>query len=89
MVKNIGKPCAGKSHARFDEGRLMNEPSLLIRSSRVRRGVPKLWTAMGISFLLYPELGDHVVAVNAANRTSLLVRKHSLRRIPGALRLRE
>ena len=21
-VKNIGKPCAGKPHARFDEGRL-------------------------------------------------------------------
>jgi hypothetical protein len=20
VVKNIGKPCAGKSHARFDEG---------------------------------------------------------------------
>lgn len=23
-VKNIGKPCAGKPHARFDEGRLIN-----------------------------------------------------------------
>ena len=24
-MKNIGKPCAGKPQARFDEGRLMNE----------------------------------------------------------------
>jgi hypothetical protein len=24
-VKNIGKPDAGKSHVRFDEGRLMND----------------------------------------------------------------
>jgi len=24
-VKNIGKPCAGKPQARFDEGRLMND----------------------------------------------------------------
>jgi hypothetical protein len=24
-VKNIGKPCAGKPHARFDEGRLMDD----------------------------------------------------------------
>jgi len=38
-VKNIGKPCAGKPHARFDEGRLMDESGRLIRSSRVRRGV--------------------------------------------------
>jgi hypothetical protein len=26
-VKNIGKPCAGKPHARFDEGRLMDGQS--------------------------------------------------------------
>ena len=24
-VKNIGKPCAGKPRARFDEGRLMDD----------------------------------------------------------------
>jgi hypothetical protein len=24
-MKNIGKPCAGKPHARFDEGRLMDD----------------------------------------------------------------
>ena len=54
MVKNIGKPCVGKSHARFDEGRLVNEHSLLTRSSRVRQGVPKVLTATTeVSFLLY------------------------------------
>ena len=26
-VKNIGKPCAGKPQARFDEGRLRNGPA--------------------------------------------------------------
>jgi hypothetical protein len=26
-MKNIGKPCAGKPHARFDEGRLMDDQS--------------------------------------------------------------
>lgn len=26
-VKNIGKPCAGKPQARFDEGRLRNNPA--------------------------------------------------------------
>ena len=36
-VKNIGKPCAGKSHARIDEGRLMNGvlPARLLDSSRM------------------------------------------------------
>ena len=33
----------------------MNEPSPLTRNSRVRRGVPKVRTVTGISFLLYPE----------------------------------
>jgi len=28
-VKNIGKPCAGKSHARFDEGGLVQASLLL------------------------------------------------------------
>jgi len=27
-VKNIGKPCAGKPHARFDEGGQVAEPAL-------------------------------------------------------------
>jgi hypothetical protein len=30
-VKNIGKPCAGKPHARFDEGGLVNCPALHFR----------------------------------------------------------
>lgn len=39
-MKNIGKPCAGKPHARFDEGALRRQvPGT--RSSRVRRGVCK------------------------------------------------
>jgi four helix bundle protein len=29
-VKNIGKPCAGKPHARFDEGGLVNTTSSLL-----------------------------------------------------------
>jgi len=29
-MKNIGKPCAGKPHARFDEGGLVNETSSLL-----------------------------------------------------------
>jgi hypothetical protein len=40
-VKNIGKPCAGKLHARFDEGRLATRMTCLTRSSRVRRGVKR------------------------------------------------
>ena len=39
-MKSIGKPCAGKPHARFDEGALRKQvPGT--RSSRVRRGVCK------------------------------------------------
>lgn len=30
MTKNIGKPCAGKPHARFDEGGLVNATSSLL-----------------------------------------------------------
>jgi len=30
MTKNIGKPCAGKPHARFDEGRLVSGTSSLL-----------------------------------------------------------
>ena len=29
MMKNIGKPCAGKPHARFDEGRVVHSSRLL------------------------------------------------------------
>ena len=29
-MKNIGKPCAGKPHARFDEGGLVNTASPLL-----------------------------------------------------------
>jgi hypothetical protein len=29
MMKNIGKPCAGKPHARFDEGRVIRHPPTL------------------------------------------------------------
>ena len=35
-MKNIGKPCAGEPHARFDEGGL-KRPHLLFHSSRVRQ----------------------------------------------------
>ena len=48
-MKNIGKPCAGKSHARFDEGRLMDDNGWLTRSSRGRRGVTKVLAGIGKS----------------------------------------
>ena len=55
-VKNIGKPCAGKPHARFDEGGLMNDNGWLTRSSRERRGVTEsLGRDRQVSFLLHPE----------------------------------
>ena len=44
MVKNIGKPCAGKLHARFDEGAL-RKYGLGTRSNRVRRGVSNIGRA--------------------------------------------
>jgi len=34
-VKNIGKPCAGKSHARFDEGGMVE--TVMVRIMRHRR----------------------------------------------------
>ena len=36
-VKNIGKPCAGKSHARFDEGGQLRGCSLLYLASQYFR----------------------------------------------------
>jgi len=34
-MKNIGKPCAGKPHARFDEGRLVdNQPGRHVVAAR-------------------------------------------------------
>jgi hypothetical protein len=35
MVKNIGKPCAGKPHARFDEGGLAK--AVMVRLVRHRQ----------------------------------------------------
>ena len=53
-MKNIGKPCAGKPHARFDEGALRRQVSGT-RSSCVRRGVcEKGQENYEISALLYP-----------------------------------
>ena len=52
-VKNIGKPSAGKLHARFDEGRLATRMNCLTRSSRVQRGVKRSQENDGTSFLFY------------------------------------
>jgi hypothetical protein len=37
-VKNIGKPCAGKSHARFDEGGLANAARVSYLGTLKRKG---------------------------------------------------
>ena len=38
-VKNIGKPCAGKPHARFDEGGQVNPVMLRLLRHRQTKGV--------------------------------------------------
>jgi len=57
MVKNIGKPCAGKPHARFDEGGLASQLwcgylGTARRKGRKQTSQPK---AVIASSLLYPE----------------------------------
>lgn len=57
-VKNIGKPCAGKSHARFDEGGLVmpircGYLGTVRRKGRKQISQPKEVIA---NSLLYPEL---------------------------------
>ena len=37
-VKNIGKPCAGKPHARFDEGGLVTESMVRLLGHRQTKG---------------------------------------------------
>jgi hypothetical protein len=55
-VKNIGKPCAGKPHARFDEGELVKTVKVRLMRHRQtkeadnRYALPK---AVGTSSLLY------------------------------------
>jgi len=51
-VKNIGKPCAGEPHARFDEGGLKH-PYPVFHSSRVRQTDLKD-AEFAVSSLLYP-----------------------------------
>jgi len=41
-VKNIGKPCAGKPHARFDEGGLVEDRQPVSQSSRARQNVMRI-----------------------------------------------
>jgi hypothetical protein len=51
-VKNIGKPCAGEPHARFDGGGL-KRPHPVFHSSRVRQTDLKD-AGIAVSSLLYP-----------------------------------
>ena len=65
MMKNIGKPCAGKPHARFDDGRVDKSTCLLypgrpctpyspfdaLRLLRALREAPPF--EIGRTFLLY------------------------------------
>jgi len=37
-VKNIGKPCAGKPHARFDEGELVTDTMVRLFGHRQTKG---------------------------------------------------
>jgi hypothetical protein len=56
-VKNIGKPCAGKSQARFDEGRLMDDKTgrhVIAACGEALIKSPGHWS--DISFLLYPDI---------------------------------
>ncbi len=53
-MKNIGKPCAGEPHARFDEGGL-KQPQLVFHSSRMRQTDFKD-AGCAVSSLLYPWL---------------------------------
>ncbi|MFH0813739.1 MAG: hypothetical protein V2A69_13020 [Pseudomonadota bacterium] len=69
-MKNIGKPCAGKSHARFDEGGLASPPwcgylGTVRRKGRKQISQPK---AVIASSLLYPEF--HARFVNLVNYVS-------------------
>jgi len=41
-MKNIGKPCAGKPHARFDEGGQAKDCSLLYPGFRVLFGMKNI-----------------------------------------------
>jgi hypothetical protein len=63
MVKNIGKPCAGKPHARFDEGGLASQLwcgylGTARRKGRKQTSQPK---AVIASSLLYPDSHEEVV----------------------------
>ena len=58
-VKNIGKPCAGKSHARFDEGGQEMLTMVRLLRHRQTKGAETdrlgLWKMESCS-LLYPKL---------------------------------
>jgi len=56
-VKNIGKPCAGKSHARFDEGGLASQPWRSYLGTARRKGRKQISSpkADNASSLLYPD----------------------------------
>jgi hypothetical protein len=54
-VKNIGKPCAGKPHARFDEGRLMDDRlGGHVVAACGEASMKSHGHRFDISFLLYP-----------------------------------
>ncbi|MFZ2394995.1 MAG: hypothetical protein WAW09_01790, partial [Smithella sp.] len=56
-VKNIGKPCAGKSHARFDEGGLASQPRCGYLGAVRRKGPKQISQPKEViaSSLLYPD----------------------------------
>ena len=60
-VKNIGKPCAGKPHARFDEGGLARLTTIVLNRCLHRKD--QKWRQLGPSSLLYPEYRHSLLTV--------------------------
>ena len=60
-VKNIGKPCAGKLHARFDEGGQAKACFLLYPVCRPLRGFPALLDWSGFLINSHDPLRGHVL----------------------------
>jgi hypothetical protein len=74
-VKDIGKPCAGKPQARFDEGELMaNQSGRHVVAACGEASTESPGNRSNISSLLYPELSrngvrlppEYAIRLNAA-----------------------
>ena len=77
MMKNIGKPCAGESHARFDEGGLRPIAVWYIAVVACDKPLYKDWLA-GVSSLLYPDFPLNTITyeLNASHMAKLKAWQH-------------